>query len=89
MSVVLGGGGSPVQEVSGAAQPTALSAPPGAVDVSSTAALEIPGPQGPQGPTGSPGQPRWAGEGPPGTIIGAQPGDAYLDTLTGNLYQLT
>lgn len=39
--------------------------------------------------SGTPGQPRWTGEGPPpATIIGASPGDTYLDTLTGDLYRL-
>lgn len=63
-----------------------------------------PGPEGPQGPPGPagigsgdpgevgppgpPGQPRWTGEGSPGVIVGSQPGDVYLDLLTGDLYTL-
>lgn len=43
---------------------------------------------GPPGPQGNPGQPRWAGEGPPTVVVGASPGDVYLDTLTGDLYLL-
>lgn len=30
----------------------------------------------------------WYGQGPPGTIIGAKPGDDYLDTVTGDIYKL-
>jgi hypothetical protein len=47
-----------------------------------------PGPPGPAGPPSPPGQPRWSGKGPPGTIIGAAPGDRYLDETTGNIYVL-
>jgi hypothetical protein len=50
------------------------------------------GPQGPQGPQGLPGkdgQIRFTGTGAPGTIIGASPGDTYLDTGTGTIYTLT
>jgi hypothetical protein len=47
------------------------------------------GPAGPAGPQGEPGvQKRWYGEGPPGVIIGASPGNEYVDTLTGDLYVL-
>lgn len=50
------------------------------------------GPRGPRGPKGDPGidrtQRRHYGEGPPGLIIGAQPGDEYVDALTGTLYVL-
>lgn len=50
----------------------------------------VPGPPGQStGVPGPAGQPRWAGQGPPGTIIGAAPGDIYLDELTGTLYTLT
>lgn len=51
----------------------------------------IPGLQGIQGapgPQGPPGQPRYSGTGPPGLIIGAEPGDTYLDAITGTLYVL-
>lgn len=44
-----------------------------------------PGPTGPEGPSG---QPRWSGAGPPGVVIGAEPGDVYVDWLTGDTYQL-
>lgn len=34
--------------------------------------------------------PTWHhGDGPPGVIVGAQPGDFYVDDLTGNYYRLT
>lgn len=48
------------------------------------------GPVGPQGPSGPPGgaQRRWYGEGPPTVVVGAAPGDEYMDTLTGDLYLL-
>lgn len=52
------------------------------------------GPPGPPGVDGAPGLPganagrRWYGEGLPGTVVGAAPGDEYLDTLTGDLYIL-
>lgn len=32
------------------------------------------------------GQPRFSGIGPPGTIIGSQSGDSYLNTANGDLY---
>ena len=35
------------------------------------------------------GQPRFTGNGPPGTIIGAEPGDEYLDNDSGTIYRLT
>jgi hypothetical protein len=31
----------------------------------------------------------WHGDGPPGVVVGAQPGDFYVDDLTGNYYRLT
>lgn len=31
----------------------------------------------------------WTGEGPPSTIVGSHPGDEYLDTFSGTLYELT
>lgn len=40
------------------------------------------------GDIGGAGQPRFTGQGPPGTIIGANPGDEYLDKLTGDIYTL-
>ncbi|CAM5594035.1 hypothetical protein [Rhodanobacter lindaniclasticus] len=42
-----------------------------------------------RGPDGAPGQIRFTGIGAPGTIVGASPGDTYLDTITGTIYQLT
>jgi len=46
------------------------------------------GTPGPQGPPGRDGQIRFTGQGPPGTIVGAVPGDNYLDILTGDVYRL-
>lgn len=54
------------------------------------------GPQGDVGPRGLVGETgpagkslyRFYGEGPPGTVLGASPGDEYVDTLTGDLYVL-
>jgi hypothetical protein len=31
----------------------------------------------------------WHGDGPPGVVVGASPGDFYVDDLTGNYYRLT
>jgi len=57
--------------------------------------VAIPGLQGAKGdkgdgtgPVGPSGQPRFVGSGPPGTIIGANPGDRYLDASTGIIYRL-
>lgn len=48
-----------------------------------------PGETGAPGPTGAPGQPRYVGAGPPPvTVIGAQPGDRWLDETTGTIYRL-
>lgn len=41
------------------------------------------------GPPGSPGTKWWHGTGAPGTITGSNPGDLYLDTNTGLVYQLS
>lgn len=46
-----------------------------------------PGPQGPSGPSFE-GVAWWYGEGPPQTIVGAKPGDHYMDTATGTIYKL-
>lgn len=43
---------------------------------------------GPQGVSGISGGQRFFGDGPPGVVVGAQPGDEYVDRLTGNIYQL-
>lgn len=51
----------------------------------------IAGPQGPQGapgPEGAPGKPEYAGQGPPGTIVGSKVGQKYLDEVTGEIYTL-
>lgn len=46
--------------------------------------------QGPPGPPGHPGQIRYTGLGPPpAVIVGAEPGDTYLDLDTGDIYKLT
>lgn len=42
-----------------------------------------------RGPAGKPGQIRFTGMGAPGVILGAEPGDTYLDTATGNIYTLS
>ena len=50
----------------------------------------IPGPPGPQGEPGRDGQIRFTGVGPPPTVIvGAQPGDTYMDLASGDVYKLT
>ena len=41
------------------------------------------------GPPGKDGQIRFTGHGPPGTIVGAEPGDTYMDLSTGDIYKLT
>lgn len=46
-----------------------------------------PGPQGPPGPVYE-GLAWWFGEGPPTTVVGSKPGDRYMDTTTGTIYQL-
>lgn len=57
-------------------------------DGSETVALVmVPGERGPAGPTFD-GTAWWYGQGPPGTIVGAKPGDDYMDTLTGDVYKL-
>lgn len=49
----------------------------------------VQGPKGDKGDPGTPGQIRFVGNGAPGTLIGAQPGDQYLDRDTGDIYSLT
>ncbi|NYT76569.1 hypothetical protein H0A71_06160 [Alcaligenaceae bacterium] len=50
------------------------------------------GPQGEPGPKGDPGHPgqiRFTGNGaPPSVIVGAEPGDTYLDLISGDIYKL-
>ena len=43
---------------------------------------------GPPGPPGKDGQIRFTGYGPPGTIVGSEPGDTYMDLATGDVYKL-
>ena len=51
--------------------------------------VPVPGPEGPPGPAGEDGTKWFDGEGPPlGPIVGAAPGDYYLDTLSGNVWVL-
>lgn len=47
------------------------------------------GAAGPEGPAGTRGSQWYTGTGAPGTISGSLPGDKYLDTSTGNVYDLT
>jgi hypothetical protein len=51
-------------------------------------AVEVLGVSGPTGSPGRDGEQWWTGVGPPGTIPGAEPGDFYLDTSTGDVYEL-
>ena len=44
--------------------------------------------QGPAGAPGKNGNIHFKGHGAPGTILGAQPGDSYLDELNGTIYTL-
>ena len=46
------------------------------------------GPQGDTGATGLRGKHWFSGEGPPDEIEGSLPGDFYLNTLTGQIYEL-
>jgi hypothetical protein len=55
--------------------------------ITTVSALAMRGPAGATGPRGT-SRPRFYGDGPPGVIIGAQPGDEYVDQLTGDLYVL-
>ena len=48
-----------------------------------------PGPEGPPGPRGKDGQIRFTGFGPPNVIVGAEPGDTYMDLATGDIFKLT
>lgn len=67
---------------------TAPSAPNFEVVAPATTAVVV-GVQGPPGPVSSNhGQPRFSGDGPPGTIIGSQVGDEYLDRASGLIYTL-
>ena len=45
--------------------------------------------QGPAGRDGKDGQIRFTGHGAPGVLVGAEPGDTYLDLLTGEIYKLS
>ena len=46
------------------------------------------GATGPTGPAGKDGARWWFGDGPPGAVAGSQPGDVYVDSLSGTFYQL-
>lgn len=50
--------------------------------------VATPGPPGPPGTGGGGGAAWFTGVGPPGTILGASPGDNYTDVSTGNIYRL-
>lgn len=57
------------------------------------AALLVSGPVGPAGPAGPAGAAFdgvawWYGDGPPPVVVGAKPGDFYMDLLTGNIHKL-
>lgn len=61
----------------------------GGFSVALGAIVGPPGPSGPTGPAGPSGDvERFYGVGPPGVVIGASPGDEYVDTDTGDLYVL-
>jgi hypothetical protein len=47
------------------------------------------GPQGPTGATGTRGSQWFVGAGAPGTVTGSIPNDMYLNTTTGDVYQLS
>lgn len=90
--IVLGDGGSgggPMgpQGPAGPAGPQGATGPAGAQGPAGPVGTQ--GPQGPQGEAGRDGQIRYTGHGAPGVILGAQPGDTYLDTLTGVIYKLS
>lgn len=48
------------------------------------------GPAGPEGPPGPSyeGVAWWYGEGPPGAIVGAKPGDYYFNSSSGEIFVL-
>ena len=46
------------------------------------------GPQGIPGSSSVVGGNRYYGEGPPGVVLGASPGDEYVNSLNGDLYRL-
>mgnify|MGYP006268383301 CR=1 FL=1 len=54
-----------------------------------TGATGIQGPQGQTGATGQRGSYWWTGSGAPGGIEGSMAGDMYLDTSSGDVYQLS
>lgn len=90
MAIELGDGA--VIRVRPPAVPKVVTTPPARPTVR---VLPAPGPPGPQGERGEQGPEGdtvvdwFTGEGPPPAVIeGAGAGDMYVDTLTGQLYQL-
>jgi hypothetical protein len=86
----------------GATGPQGIQGPPG--ETGATGATGPQGPQGIQGPagptgsagaagaagaTGTRGSQWFVGTGAPGTISGSLPGDKYLDTASGDVYDLS
>lgn len=62
--------------------------PPGPVGADGPTGDSLVGPPGPPGPQGPAGSRRWYGEGPPVVVLGASPGDEYIDVLTGDMFVL-
>lgn len=59
--------------------------------VTMVAGVGAPGPQGEPGPPGPAfdGTAFWYGEGAPTTVIGSKAGDYYINTINGDLYELS
>lgn len=57
------------------------------VQPSPVSAVVVPGPQGPPGPAYE-GVAWWYGVGEPTGIVGAKPGDYYVDSASGNIFIL-
>lgn len=70
----------------GAQGPAGAAGPTGATGSTGPAGAQ--GPTGPAGAQGTRGTQWYTGTGAPGTIAGSQVGDMYLDTATGDTYQL-
>lgn len=83
------GSGADFRGPAGPAGPQGLqgvAGPPGAVGARGPAGAQ--GPRGEVGPAGPRGSKWFYGNGTPGTIEGALPGDMYLDRVSGTTYQL-